>query len=444
MAKQLLEVTKIFQKLVINSRKNVATPLIKLHDAICEKPAIITANATRNTNYFNKLPAKDLWKSVTSVSNAGRKRGRAKAISKRKIKDLNKGQIIGSGKANILWPGLNTPILRGKELVEQQQLPENPEREKMLAELRDKMGSFRRTKLSPIERGWSGVKMPGRSLGPPDPVGDDTFEGFDSRVLELKLVFNMKGNFGRVRRMLALVVSGNGNGLGGFAIGKAMDPRTALRKAKNRSAQKLMHIKLFRNHTVCHHFFTQFGATKIYVWQRPQGHGLVCHRAIKTICEVIGIKDLSAKVEGSTNINHIVKAFFLGLIRQKAPQEIAEEKKLHLVEICPENNYFPTVIASPTECRKSSEVDNTEILDYEQYCFNGKVVLKKKKPPPFYTKLPGYQKHLNSKERVRNLDSLKKSLIAEYGEIRTFLTEKYPECKPFKREKKVESEAEAE
>lgn len=42
-------------------------------------------------------------------------------------KDLNKGQIIGVGKTNMLWPGLNSPIIRGRELVKQQKLPEDPE-----------------------------------------------------------------------------------------------------------------------------------------------------------------------------------------------------------------------------------------------------------------------------------------------------------------------------
>lgn len=43
------------------------------------------------------MPAQDLWKGITSVSNAGKKRGRAKNASKSKIKDLNRGQIIGVG-----------------------------------------------------------------------------------------------------------------------------------------------------------------------------------------------------------------------------------------------------------------------------------------------------------------------------------------------------------
>lgn len=118
------------------------------------------------------MPADQLWKGITSVSNAGKKRGRGKTVSKKNIKDLNKGQVIGVGKANIVWPGLSAPIIRGKELVTQHQLPEDPEREKKLNEIRNKMGTFKFAKLSPIERGWSGSKMPGRSIGPPDPIGE--------------------------------------------------------------------------------------------------------------------------------------------------------------------------------------------------------------------------------------------------------------------------------
>jgi len=67
---------------------------------------------------------------------------------------------------------------------------------------------------------------------------------------------------------------------------------------------------------VLHDFFTQFGDTKIFVKKMHEGYGLVCHRAIKACCEAIGIKDIYAKVEGSTNLQHIIKAFFIGLLQQ--------------------------------------------------------------------------------------------------------------------------------
>jgi len=68
--------------------------------------------------------------------------------------------------------------------------------------------------------------------------------------------------------------------------------------------------------SVLHDFFTQFGSTKIFVTKMHEGYGLVCHRAIKACCEAIGIKDIYAKVEGAMNIQNIIKAFFIGLLRQ--------------------------------------------------------------------------------------------------------------------------------
>jgi len=56
---------------------------------------------------FNKLiyallsviavPAEELWKGVVGVSNAGKKKGRAKRVGRKRVTDLNKGQMLGSG-----------------------------------------------------------------------------------------------------------------------------------------------------------------------------------------------------------------------------------------------------------------------------------------------------------------------------------------------------------
>lgn len=110
----------------------------------------------------------DLWKGVTTVSNAGRRRGRAKGLARKR--DLNKGQIIGVGKIPIQFPGLNAPVFRGKELVLQQKLPEDPERAEKLAKIRQSQTASKRIKLGPLERGWTSAGVGGRKLGPPDPI----------------------------------------------------------------------------------------------------------------------------------------------------------------------------------------------------------------------------------------------------------------------------------
>lgn len=105
------------------------------------------------------------------------------------------------------------------------------------------------------------------------------------------------------------------------------------------------------------------------------------------------------------------------------------------MEICKENNYYPTVIASPQECRTASEISNDEILDFTTYCYNGKVVLKKKKRPPFYAKYKSYQIYLKKYQKYRNQEDVRNNLIAEYGQIQSFLADKYPECQQYRRQK---------
>lgn len=59
----------------------------------------------------------------------------------------------------------------------------------------------------------------------------------------------MKGNLGRTRKISCLVVTGNKNGLAGFALAKSMETKAVIRKAKNRAGQKLIHIKRYKDHT---------------------------------------------------------------------------------------------------------------------------------------------------------------------------------------------------
>ncbi|CRK92370.1 CLUMA_CG005908, isoform A [Clunio marinus] len=423
MALKFLQVGKLLSKSFQNLRIN-PTP----SSLLSQNHQINTIFARNYPGFFTKLPADHLWKAVTSVSNAGRKRGRAKGLMRKK--NLNRGQIIGVGKANIQWPGLSAPIIRGRELVHRQTLPPDPEHEAKIIKLRESASGKRFNRLTPLERGWSGSKMPGRSIGPPDPIGEDAFEGFDTRVIELKTVVNMKGNMGRKRRLSCFVVTGNGKGLAGFATGKAVESKNVLRKAKNRAGQKLMFIDICDGHGIYHDFFCQFGKTKIFVYKKPEGYGLVCHRAIKTICEVVGIKDLYAKCEGSPTVQHVVKAFFLGLLSQKPYAKTAEAKGLHLVKYSKETGFFPKVVASPTRCRTEKEIRENEIIDYSIFAMDGKLPLKRKKFPMFYESSYGYQVYLKKLEKRRNHFTIKENMLVEHGEMKSFLTDKYPECKP--------------
>ncbi|XP_043067770.1 small ribosomal subunit protein uS5m [Drosophila bipectinata] len=367
----------------------------------------------RNTSFFNKLPAEDIWRGVTAVSNAGKKRGRGKGSGKKVAKDLNKGQSLGLGKNSRVWPGLNSPVLKGYELVHSQKMTDSNDKVNGYMKLRDSMSNFKIMKLNPIDRGWSGSKMPGRSIGPPDSVGEEEFSSFDTRVLENKIVFIMKGNMGRKRRYSVLSVTGNGNGLAGFATAKAPEVRTALRKSKNRAGQKLININLCENRTIYHDFYTAFGKTKIYCFQKPDGYGLICHRAIQTICKVLGIKDLYAKIEGSTNVQHIVKAFFIGVMQQRSYQYIANETNLYVVQKQKAKSGYTDVKAIPH--LPSTNPYNAADADYMHFTLGNKIVLKENKIFPFYFNSKGHQLYQTKEERFRNQANVRlRDLVNSY------------------------------
>jgi small subunit ribosomal protein S5 len=64
----------------------------------------LQAVSGRNSGtFFNHRNAQELWKCVTTVSNQGRQRGRAKGLVK--IKNLHKGQKLGFGPARVAFPG---------------------------------------------------------------------------------------------------------------------------------------------------------------------------------------------------------------------------------------------------------------------------------------------------------------------------------------------------
>nr|XP_046216615.1 28S ribosomal protein S5, mitochondrial-like [Oncorhynchus gorbuscha] len=47
------------------------------------------------------------------------------------------------------------------------------------------------------------------------------------------------------------------------------------------------------------------------------GYGLHCHRAVITICKLIGVEDMYAKEEGSVNLLNITMALFTRLANQR-------------------------------------------------------------------------------------------------------------------------------
>lgn len=369
-------------------------------------------------SFFTSATAKSVWKSVVGVSHAGKKRGRGRGVS-RMLKDFNQGQTVGEGRKKLIIPGLNAPLVTGRKPTSLDEAGENTEFKDKLTEARKYQNTYRKFRERPLDRGWSGRRAHGKRSGQPSDHDDHSFDGFDSKVLMLRPLFGMSGVLGRTKRMHALVVTGNGNGLAGFSTAIGNDPRSVVRHARNRAAQSLVSVPLAENHTIMHNFFSKYYFTTVFVEKKPRGYGVKAHRVIQAICEAFGIKDLHAKCEGaSDNQINITKAFFLGLMNQRNYQDMANEKGLHLVDLREENYFFPKVLASPEgKVRTDHEIKvGNENIDFTYYIYDGKVrAVRPPKQSPWIN-YPNYWRHLDHLDYTKNRETTKVALAAKYGD----------------------------
>ncbi len=307
-------------------------------------------------------------KELLGAVGGGRGGRKGKGRKKGGMKDGRRGFDVklGHGKDGVRWPGLSFPIrkmepgkwynddqLEMKEVSEETEEENDVEFSTVLSQDLQTGKRYRR-RLSETNwtiKGWTGKSWGGRHVGCPETPDGNPLLDFQSIVIERKRVVNQtKG--GKRRSVSTVVVVGNGKGAAGFAVGKGDDVKTALRKAKNSAVNYLQLMPRCDDHTIFHNIDTKYCASRVIMRKAVQGTGLQCNRVIAAICNLVGIKDLRAKVVGSTNPLNVVRATFKGLSSQQTHQRLANNSGKYIVEMRPETGYRPVVIAIPNQFKK--------------------------------------------------------------------------------------------
>ncbi|MBN2120107.1 MAG: 30S ribosomal protein S5 [Candidatus Omnitrophica bacterium] len=143
-------------------------------------------------------------------------------------------------------------------------------------------------------------------------VGTKDQEVFIEKVISINRVTKVtKG--GKNLNFAALVVVGNGNGKVGFALGKAPEVAEAIRKAITSAKKRLVAVQL-ENTTIPHEVIGAFGSIRVLLKPASLGTGVIACLAIRSICDVAGIKNILTKIlTKSSNPVNVVKATFQGL-----------------------------------------------------------------------------------------------------------------------------------
>ncbi|MBU3895709.1 30S ribosomal protein S5 [Patescibacteria group bacterium] len=117
---------------------------------------------------------------------------------------------------------------------------------------------------------------------------------FDSKLLDLARVTRVTGG-GKRMTFRAVVAVGDKKGRVGLGVDKGRDVAQAVEKA-TRSAKKNLFTVVIKENTIPHEVFAKMGPARVMLKPQSKGRGLVAGGAVRTICELAGIKDVSAKI----------------------------------------------------------------------------------------------------------------------------------------------------
>ncbi|HLB51697.1 30S ribosomal protein S5 [candidate division WWE3 bacterium RIFCSPHIGHO2_12_FULL_38_15] len=125
------------------------------------------------------------------------------------------------------------------------------------------------------------------------------FREFEEKVIQIKRV-SKKTSGGNSIGFSALVVVGDKKGRAGVGLGKAKDVSSAVQKAVTQAKRNMVKINL-KNTTIAHEVHSKFGSAVVFLKPAPKGSGIIAGGAVRVVLELVGIKDISAKMLGSNN-----------------------------------------------------------------------------------------------------------------------------------------------
>lgn len=137
---------------------------------------------------------------------------------------------------------------------------------------------------------------------------------------------------GRNFRFAAIVVVGDGQGRVGYGHGKAREVPDAIRKATETAKKNMIRVHMNKG-TVFHELKASHGATKVTIRPSPQGSGIIAGGPMRSIFEVMGIQNVSAKCYGSTRAMNVIHATFKALTSMQTPISVAEKRGISLEQL---------------------------------------------------------------------------------------------------------------
>ena len=137
---------------------------------------------------------------------------------------------------------------------------------------------------------------------------------------------------GRTFTFSAIVVVGNENGIVGWGLGKASEVTAAIAKGVDAAKKNLVQIPVIKG-TIPHEQVAKFGGAKVLLKPARSGTGVKAGGAMRAVLESVGIHDILAKSQGSSNPHNLVKATMQALLELRDAHTVAEHRGVTLDKV---------------------------------------------------------------------------------------------------------------
>ena len=185
-------------------------------------------------------------------------------------------------------------------------------------------------------------------------IDPSTLDLKDSVVSINRVTKVVKG--GKNLSFSALVVVGDGSGHCGFAVGKAKEVPSAIKKGIEAAKKALIRVPLQAT-SIPHPIVGRFGAGRVLLKPAPEGTGIIAGGAVRAVVELAGVHDILTKSLGSDNPQNVVRATFAGLGALKDPVEVARLRGRSMAEF--EDSPASARAAAPEETASAPAVERS-------------------------------------------------------------------------------------
>tara|TARA_R110002072_G_scaffold282761_1_gene445887 strand:- start:115239 stop:115754 length:516 start_codon:yes stop_codon:yes gene_type:complete len=137
---------------------------------------------------------------------------------------------------------------------------------------------------------------------------------------------------GRTFSFSAIVVVGDENGVVGHGLGKAKEVVEAISKGIDDAKKNLIKVPILHG-TVPHIQKGKFSGARVLLRPASEGTGVIAGGAMRAVLESVGVHNVLAKSQGSSNPHNVVKATIDALSQMRDAVQVARQRGVELDKV---------------------------------------------------------------------------------------------------------------